>query len=169
MSKGQQLSIEFLVKFILAITLFGLGIVLMWSIFYGSKETFDISQQEFDRQIFALNCKPSEVVCVGTNNLGVSAGENILINLKIFNNHNEELKFKIEFELRNYEDRVVTSGGDLMPKIYSDELINPKSDKEYSVLFKTLKTLPKGDYVIRILVSPERLDPIPRRIYVKVE
>jgi len=174
MKKAQQLSINFLVKFILALVLFSLGLVLMWNIFHSSKDTLSISQQEFDKRIFALNCKPSETVCVGTNNLIISPGDNILIDIKVFNNNNDELYYDLDFSLMDETNNYVDDSDKalLLPNKYSDEAIGAKSSKDFDVMLKTSKHLPRGSYVVRILVSnnPSSTDDdVPKRIYVDVK
>ena len=171
--KSQAMSINFLVKFILAIVLFSLGVMLIWSIFNSGKDTLGVSQKEFDKRIFALNCDPSEVVCVGTNNLDISAGDNILIDVKVFNNGADNL-YDIYFSIRDENNNVIDEAElvSLMPNSYSSQLISAKSSKEFPVQLRTSKKLPKGAYVVRILVSnnPSSTDDdVPKRIYVEVK
>lgn len=171
MVKAQELSINFLVKFILAVVLFGLGTVLMWNIYFASTDTLDVSQQEFDRRIFALNCKPSETVCIGANNLDIASGESVLISVKIFNNHNEEHSYDVTMELRDSDNQPVpTTNYKILPTSYVAERISAKDSKELNILFKTDKRMAEGDYALRILVEPDssQMRDIPKRIYITI-
>lgn len=171
--KSQQISIHFLVVFILAVVMFGLGVMLIWRIFFSSSDVVNISQAEFDKKIFALNCKPSEVVCIGANKVEINPGESVMISLKIFNNHNAELSYDVSYELMDSSNELLSQEEEetfqLLPLRYSSEVIPAKQDKELDVLLKTSKRLPEGDYSLRIKVSPTSLDTdIYRRVHIEV-
>ena len=150
---AQQLSIQFLVRFILAIVVFGLGIALMWQIFFSSVDTQKISQDNFDQKIAALNCKPSEIICISGTDFEISSGEDVLIETKLSNLFSEDVTFDVFLEIRDSNNDEVPTGSDediqLLPKQYTDEVVEVRAEKELPFLIKTEKTLSDGPYVAR--------------------
>lgn len=157
--KSQDLSINFLVKFILAITMFGLGVALVWQIFFDSTETANISQGEFEKRIAALNCRPNEVVCISSTAFDVKAGESVLLDMKISNVFSDDLTFVSTIKILNstgteiFGQGIVSELIEVLPKIYPSEGIKAKNEKNLPFLIKTTKSLPKGMYVAHIEVT----------------
>ena len=158
--KAQDLSINFLVKFILAVVIFGLGVILMWNIFYDSTSTAELTQGAFDRRIAALNCNPNDLVCISSNRFALRAGENVLIEMKLQNSFNQELEFNIKMEIRNSNNSVVIGDGatiadhmTVLPLQYSNEVVEARSSKDFPFLVSTTRRAIKGMYVARIEIE----------------
>lgn len=171
MKKAQQLSINFLVKFILAVTLFGLGSVLIWNIFFSSTDTLEIVDEEFDKRIFALNCKPLETVCVGGTVVEIESGENLLFTVKVFNNHNNANSYDLGLDLYDSNgDKVTNNAEAIFSPPFKEFDIPAKDSLEMDFLLKTSKHLEEGEYAIRLVVNPDAVGmaDVPKRLYLTV-
>ena len=154
--KAQALSINFLVKFILAIVLFGLGVSFMWMIFNHGKDLADSPSRDFDEKLFALNCDGKSVICIGASSIDAKRGKSYLVDFEIFNNYNKDLNgVKVFVELRDTDDEFVGSlkGISILPS--KQELNVPGlSSTKGSFLVKVSKETPKIEtpYTIRMSV-----------------
>jgi hypothetical protein len=169
--RGQSLQINFLVKFILSIVIFSLGIILVWKIYSDGTSTINIPQTEIDRRIQALNCQPTELICIGADTLKTGGGKNILVDVTLFNNYNDNKNYVMTLQLRNATTDQPLDGEsvniELLPVLYQME-IRPKSKGEFSFIIKTSKTTPKGFYVVRVGVQPSGGTMITRRVNIEI-
>lgn len=154
--KSQGLQINFLVKFILSIVIFGLGVLFIWNIFDDSIATLLIPGQEIDKKIQALNCQPTEMVCVGASTIEISGGEIFLLDVRVFNNFASDVTYNSSVYLL-YANSTAYPSSDanisLQPKNFQIT-VKAKSSNDYSLILQTTKQAPKGEYSIQIKLEP---------------
>jgi len=90
-----ELSVNFLVTFIITIVVFGLGIILAKQIFSGSEGLADKTFEDLDKQIGSLVCSGNEKVCLSAKQRTIERGAFGVFGLTIQNVFNEEKIFII--------------------------------------------------------------------------
>jgi hypothetical protein len=174
--KAQTISINFLVKFILAIVMFGLGVTLLWNIYAQSTDTSDLLNSDLSSRIVDLNCKPTQVVCVSTSRVEIQAGETYIVDFEIHNNHGVKINYDIEALLEDPDSGAyITLEGDIVLRIPEDRFaLDGRSEKGFPIGIATTKKTPKGWYTLRVKISPvaksggTALSPVLRRIDIEV-
>ena len=155
--KAQQLSINFLIKFILAIVLFGMGFIFLKMIFSQSINMMEIPQNDIDDRIFALNCDSKQAICVGRNSLEMSPGELYVVDVKLYNNFNDDMDATAEmFLIDNSSDdatRAYPGKITIRPTYLENIFIPAKGNSEFSFAIILGKEAPEGSYAIRIFVD----------------
>jgi hypothetical protein len=176
--KSQSLSIEFLVKFILAIILFALGVILIWSIYTNGKDMMRAPETEISNRIFALNCNSKQDICIGANTLHMKPGDKTLVDVKLFNNLDVDLNVNANLQRinsSNVEDvsPIVVQNLIIKNTEYQNIIIPAKGDNQFSFAIILNKQMPRGAYVIKINMNREAggvtLDPKIKRINLYVE
>lgn len=158
--KSQGLPVNFLVKFILGFVIFGLGVIFIWSIFDDGVRSLMIPSQEIDKRIQALNCRPTEPLCVGTNTLNIRSGERILIDVKVFNNFDSPINYLSKVYIVDEGGTIISSpeapnaNMEVRPAQFPFT-VNPKSNYDYSLLLTTTRSVPRGAYSIRLILVPD--------------
>ena len=151
--KSQGMPINFLVKFILSIVIFGLGVVFLWQIYdQGTGLVPDPS-----RSIQALNCRPTEPLCIGTTSLTLSPGNSVAVEVKLFNNRDDDIVYsQILFELTNATgDPVDDSILYINPRRLQEFRVPAKGVNEYGILIYPSRTTPLGDYSLQMSLIPQ--------------
>ncbi|MGM5483576.1 MAG: hypothetical protein ACQER9_01515 [Nanobdellota archaeon] len=166
--KAQGLSVNFLVKFILAVTIFGMGVALMWAIYDNSTSTMKITQSEFDNRLFDLNCRSTETLCIASAKDNINSGDNILIGAKIYNNIDRTITGYIKADIYDKNSEVNSPEVKIMPE---DQEVNiePKGSKEFTFAVVTTKNAPKGKYIVNFELVRDNLGNIPGRYYFDVK
>jgi hypothetical protein len=153
--KSQQLSMDFLVKFILGIVLFAMGVALLWMIFGQARSLAETPQRDIDNRLFALNCDPRQPICVGASTLNMKPGDNYLVDVKLYNNYEHQLTAHALIQLVDEENPTIPTTKyqgniDLLPQQIPDIIIPAKGNTEFSILVALSKRAPLGSYAIRI-------------------
>jgi hypothetical protein len=166
--KSQGLPINFLVKFILAFVIFILGVTLLWTIFDQGKEmTIDPSQH-----IRALNCRPTEPICVGATSVNLGIRESVAIDVRVFNNRDEPVNYTVTVTRYNESGDPISDSNilDLRPGENLPPIQVPaRGSADFSVLVLAGRNAPKGAYSVRILLeSQDSLSNLRRRVNVFV-
>ncbi|MFW5747127.1 MAG: hypothetical protein ACOCWQ_06285 [Nanoarchaeota archaeon] len=84
-SRGIELSVNFLVGFVLAVTIFGMGIFLLYTIFGQAKDLHTLTQDEIDSQVSQMLCSAEEKVCISGNRLPRKPGSLAVFGIYIYN------------------------------------------------------------------------------------
>jgi len=174
--RSQAISINFLVKFILAIVMFGLGVTLLWNIYDQSTSTAQLVNTDLQSRIVDLNCKPAQVVCVSATRVQIAGGKNHIIDFEIHNAHGVTLTYRVDISLEdpaNNNADVLNAG--IMTVLVPERSfqILGRSSKGLPIGISTFKTTPKGWYTLRVEidplpVGPNDLPPIVRRIDIEI-
>lgn len=162
--RGIELSINFLVTFILAIVLFGLGILFAKNLFGGSNELVDVTQEQLDDAIERMFCNQNELVCLNLNSLTLARGDSHVFGVMVLNAL-PAADFHVDVTTTRFIDKdgnpVPPTGPPANPlDIFPDGLdFTLEKNKEERVGFRiaALPTNPKGKYIVDVLVK--RKDP----------
>ncbi len=97
--KGIQLSVNFIVTFILAIVLFGMGIMFARMIMGGGTELSEKTYDQFDKKIGELACSRGEHVCIAGNSKTIERESVDVFPVTIKNSLPDRLDFQMKVEL----------------------------------------------------------------------
>ncbi len=166
MSKGIELSMNFLVVIVLTLVIFGLSISFIMNIYEKAtgiqKKTFD----DLDKQIGYLRCG-TEQVCIGDKTKEIRRGEFSVFGIRILNVLGTRSRFKIY--VSSSPDNAQISGYsqhpiNLLPKETTDqdpvcgdgarcEDVDPDKSRDLGLGIDVDKATPKGLYVFDIYVK----------------
>ncbi|MFT4326914.1 MAG: hypothetical protein ACMXYK_05415, partial [Candidatus Woesearchaeota archaeon] len=152
--KAMELTINFLVTFIIGVVVFGLGIVMLWSIFNSSVDLMNLSHGSIDMRFPALNCNTSVDVCIGESIIELAPRDISLLEVKLFNNFDTEMQVNYTVELLYANNSRANEGGPAVGRFQiaperESFIINPKSNGEILTAIYLERNMPKGTYVIR--------------------
>lgn len=161
--KGIELSVNFLVTFILAVVLFAMGMVFARNLFTGSTEIVDISQDQLDAAIENMFCTNSEVVCVNMNAKTLPRNEEQIFGVTILNIFDPgDIRVTITSTKRIEKDNTITdlSGVPVTEnlEIFPDERTFPlakNKDERVGFMIRPRSTTPKGKYIVDVDVAYE--------------
>ena len=124
--KGIELSINFLVTLILAITIFSFGIIFARNLMGGAEELTSMTESDLDKRIGDLLCSGNERVCYGIRDLTIRRGDFDIFGVRILNvlNTADKNTFKLTVTRRGY-----------IPK--GQKTINPSPDVQLTVIPET--------------------------------
>jgi hypothetical protein len=88
--KAVELSINFLVMMIIALTIFAFGVRFVYKISAGAIELKDLTADELDAKVDDLLCSSSTKVCIGKDTQTVPRGEFKAYGIKILNVEDEQ-------------------------------------------------------------------------------
>ena len=106
--KGIELSINFIVVFILAITLFGFGIRFAYMLLGGAEDLTKVAEDELDERIEDILCPGDERVCLGTRTRTLRRGSHAVFGVRVLNVLNVE--GDVEFVANVELDGVILKG-----------------------------------------------------------
>lgn len=166
--KGIELSVNFLVTFIIAIVLFSMGIVFAKRLFGGAQDITQLSQEQLDKKIEELFCTGTELVCLNTNSRTIKRGDQYILGVNVVNGLPNSVNFKLDivnskaFDKENTPifDKLAsppqnpTPGQDL--DIFPDSkefIINPNQQERTGVMITTHSSNPPGRYIVDIVVQ----------------
>ncbi len=183
--KGMELSVNFIVTFILAIVLFGMGLIFARSIMTGGTELTEETYERFDQQIGQLVCSRGESICLSTDSRAIERGKVDVFPVTIKNQFPDEAVFKMAVSLV----RAFDSNNDPIPDtewdiglLYNEDefSLDPGDSDTVPVLVSPQKGTTAGKYSFNVNVqSRDPNDPSsvfeyypdekPRKFYVEVK
>ncbi len=110
--KAIELSVNFLVTFIIAIVIFSMGILFTRQLFGGGEELTDLTFQDLHAKIGDLLCGGGDPVCLSTKSLEIERGEYEVFGLTVKNVLPEKETFNVEVNLQvgyDQQDNKITS------------------------------------------------------------
>jgi len=153
------LSINFLVTFILAITIFGFGLILAKQIFSGSQGIADKTFEDLDKQIGSLTCSGSEKICFTAKQKRIERGAFAVFGLSVRNVFPDKRTFEVTIAQGLYidMDQMSTSPPDapvigLLPHSRTLVLDSKESDT-MGIGVEIPKDAPSGTYVLNIDIT----------------
>ena len=166
--RGIELSVNFLVGFVLAIVLFGLGISLLYTIFHQSEDIYELTQNEIDNRVIELLCNAKQRVCVSGNRVAQERGELAIYGIYIYNIYDQVEDFDVFVEAgiaydENKED--IENDLDLITR-HEEKRINPNEQDYIGIGVFVPKDAVSGTYIFNVNVAPLN---VKRKIYVSVE
>ncbi|MCX8147380.1 MAG: hypothetical protein N3D84_02845 [Candidatus Woesearchaeota archaeon] len=161
--KAIELSINFIVIFILSIILFGFGIYFARMIMGGGTELTEKTFEEFDKRIGELVCGRGESVCINANNKQIQRTKTDYFPVTVKNDLKETHRFMINVDLSriysNTNDLIYQKGTttpasnfvNIMPNSHEITLEAGESNT-IPILVQPLKEAVAGQYSFDVLV-----------------
>ena len=151
--KGFELSLSFIVTFIIAITIFIFGIRFIYNIASETTELEKITTDQLDNKLADLACESNDRVCIGIIKKTIARGDFDVFGLKIIN-INPTTMFKVEviptsaFDKNNEE---ITNNIDFK---YNDNVLEIETNEEKSlgIGFEVPKDAKSGTYIFDVIV-----------------
>ena len=144
--KAIELSVNFIVTFILAIVVFGMGIIFARNIMSGGTELTQQTYEKFDQQIGELTCSRGESICLSSSTKDIERGKVDAFPVTIKN----DLKEKTAFIMNVEPSRAYNSD--------NTEMTIPTGEWNIDFLYDDTEfTLEPGESrTIPVLVSPKK-------------
>jgi hypothetical protein len=166
--KAIELSVNFLVTFILAIVVFGAGMFILRGMIDGAGNSLELTQSDLDEKISQLSCSSKDAMCVSNNDAKVQRGKSIIFGVTINNYLSQETEFSIKI--------VKTSSDTTNPfPAVNDVVIDAKSSKTTAFGINVPKDTTPGQYSYVIRVDavnddgrPSEFAPISKRYNFRV-
>ncbi|MCX6707993.1 MAG: hypothetical protein NT001_07745 [Candidatus Woesearchaeota archaeon] len=144
--KAIELSVNFIVTFILAIVVFGMGIIFARNIMGGGTELTQQTYDKFDQQIGELTCSRGESICLSSSTKDIERGKIDAFPVTIKN----DLKDKTTFKMAVTTSRAYNNDNSEMDPPLTDWNIDfMYDDSEFSLDPGESRTIP-------VLVSPKK-------------
>ncbi|MBW2979814.1 hypothetical protein KY360_00175 [Candidatus Woesearchaeota archaeon] len=168
--KGIELSINFIVIFILAITVFGFGLRFAYMLLGGAEDLTKMAEDELDDRIEDIMCPGDERVCLGTRTRTLRKGNHAVFGVRVLNvlNVEGEVDFTVTAELEGVilkGEYTITAygvgaGGDplvvlpdtLLTTGRTDSLEN-NEEKKFGILVDVPRGASAGKHVITVTVT----------------
>lgn len=156
--KGIEMSVNFIVAFILAIVLFGMGIIIARMIMGGGTELTEETYRQFDQQVGELICSRGESICISVNNKAIKKDKVDVFPITVKNDLPEKLEFKMKVELaRAFKN----DNSEIPPDLWNiswmpdeqDFTLGPGESNTLPVLVKPEKWAYPGKYSFSVYIS----------------
>ena len=160
--KGIELSINFLVTLILAITIFSFGIIFARNLLGGASELTEMTDSDLDKRIGDLLCSGNERVCYGIRDKTIKRGEFDIFGVRILNILNQG---DVEFTITVSDTGLVAKGQkqiqdvstldhrlNILPKVRS-EIVANNEDESFGVGIEVPKNAMPGRYILDVSVT----------------
>jgi hypothetical protein len=172
-TKGIELSVNFLVGFVLAIVLFGLGVSLLYTIFNQSTSLHEITQDQINSQITALLCSAKEKVCIAGNRVPHERDTLAIYGVYIYNIYDTQGNFTVRVEpgiAVDQNENFINNTLDLITRTESKR-IPPNSQDDLGIGVFIPRNALAGTYVFDVYIIPtiQNAQMEKRKIYVNVE
>lgn len=158
MKKGIELSINFLVTIVIALTIFGFGVRFIYTLASEATELESLTTSELDKRIGDLLCESTDKVCIGKDKKVIRKGDFDVFGIKIIN-----IQDVTDFEIIISRPDIPGYTPNNNP-IFGDELKwNPKSrterlereeENEFGLGISVPKTAISGTYIFDVRVEP---------------
>lgn len=171
MKKGIELSMNFLVTVIIAITIFMFGIKFIYDLTSQATELEGLTTEQLDRRIGELLCESTDRVCIGIDKRLIPRGELGVFGIKIVNIRSGE-NFEISVTVTGYtnNNEPISTDPDVINKIdlkYRETIFIGRNEEETIGLgVGVMKDAKAGTYILDVKVFP--YDDILNKIYVEV-
>jgi hypothetical protein len=169
--KGVELSANFLVTIILAITIFVFGIMFARNLLGGAEDITKMTEEDIDAKMDELLCPGDERVCFGVRTKAADRGELLIFGIRVLNVLDQPKEFTVEVEATGAilkGERAITTIPNLdkfnsvepiavLPKVRT-ETIEPNEDKKFGVGIQPAKNAPPGKYILNAYVRCPECD-----------
>lgn len=157
MKKGIELSINFLVTIVIALTIFGFGVKFIYNLASEATELESLTTSELDKRIGDLLCESTDKICIGKDKKIIRKGDFDIFGIKLINIR-DVTNFKITIKRPNPSGYTPSNN-----PIFGDELKwNPESrterlereeERELGLGISIPKTAISGTYIFDVNVS----------------
>lgn len=154
--KGIELTVNFLVTFILAIVIFGLGIILLRGMIGDSESSLEQISGNIDDRIIQLACSSRDRVCISNNEQTVDKGEPVYFGVHINNYLQQKSTFKVTIITPPdaYQGSTKLTAIRTEPLFATEEIIVPakqQSDEGFAIVVP--KETLSGQYFYKVRVE----------------
>lgn len=158
--KGIELSINFLVTLILAITIFSFGIIFARNLIGGASELTELTDSDLDKRIGELLCSGNERVCYGIRDKTIRRGEFDIFGVRILNVLNQG---DVEFTITVSDTGIIPKGKkviqdvpdprlNILPRTRTETIAN-NEDESFGIGIEVPKNAAPGRYILDIAVT----------------
>lgn len=156
--KGFELSVNFIVTFILAIVLFGMGIIFARMIVGGGTELTEETYAQFDKQIGDLVCSRGESICVSVGNKEIDRQKVDVFPITVKNEFPYKAEFRMTVEIARAFDKnnnnIAETSWDISLLYNEDEFSLDAGDSEtLPILVRPEEDTASGRYSFNIWVE----------------
>ena len=169
--KGIELSANFLVTIILAITIFVFGNMFARNLLGGSEDITKMTEEDLDAKMDELMCPGDERVCFGVRSKSADRGELLIFGVRVLNILDESKEFTVEVDatgaiLKGESEITPIPNLDIFKSVgplavlprSRTELIEPNEDKKFGVGIQPAKNAPPGKYILDVYVRCPECD-----------
>ncbi|MAE43054.1 hypothetical protein CMO93_04735 [Candidatus Woesearchaeota archaeon] len=156
MKKGIELSLNFLVTIIIALTIFGFGIRFISNLASQATELEGLTIEQLDKRIGELLCESTERVCIGVDKRIIPRGKFDIFGIRIINIQNTK-DFDIIIErpdIPGYtkkNEEILSDELDWKPKTRTIRL-ERNEEKEIGIGVRVPKDARSGTYIFDVRV-----------------
>lgn len=183
MAKGIELSVNFLVMFILAIVTFGLGLTFLYNIYGQTQEFSNITKEQIDGQIHDLLCTSADKICISGNHQQIRRNEYGVFGMHAYNYFvpPEHVHYTAMVSFENVYDKdnaPITLLDEQRPRVIGGGestigLIAAGKQGKTGIGISVPKTTPSGNYVFNVDITALDQNNLPKatfrqKIYFKV-
>jgi hypothetical protein len=178
--KAIELSVNFLVTFILAIVVFGAGMFILRGMINNAESTLDLTQKDLDARINQLSCSSKEAMCLSNNDASTQRGKAIIFGVTINNYLTQATKFKITTQQitgigKDGQEINIALDENQRPNLFPKETsteVEAKSSQTTAMGINVPKATIPGTYSFVVKVEPEEQNtgfaPVSKRLTFKV-
>lgn len=163
--KAMELSVNFIVTFILAIVVFGMGIMFARNIMSGGTELTQQTYEKFNQNIDELVCSRGESICLSSSTKDIERGKIDSFSVAIKNDLKDRTTFKMEVTpSRAYNsdntEMTLSTGGWNIDFMYdeSEFSLEPGESRTIPVLVSPKRSAITGKYSYNAVFSYEQID-----------
>ena len=167
-----QLSVNFLVMFVLGIIMFGLAMSFLYLIFGQAQDLNQMTRDDIENRVTELQCQARDVVCISGNREEYNAGETAFVGVFIYNIYDEEQKYSLEITKGAAVDRQKEPITDEETKaIISAKNITIQSNQQdkVGVAIELPTDTPQGTYSYSLHVHAGSKSTEKKKIYLTVK
>lgn len=156
MKKGIELSLNFLVTIIIALTIFMFGLRFIYNLASEATELESMTIDELDNKIGQLLCEGTDRVCIGIDKKTIQKGKFDVFGIKV-TNINPESNFEMLISPAGY----IKDNGPIMPvepgklkiKYRQDFFIERNGEESLGVGIEVTKGAESGTYILDVEVK----------------
>lgn len=156
--KGIELSLNFLVTIIIALTIFMFGIGFIYNLASEAQGLEEVSIDSLDRRIGSLLCDGTDRVCIGMDRQTIERGEFGIFGLKITNVNADEESFDIIVEPSGFTQNngpiEPVTGDQITTKYRSNVVLERNKQEEMGIGVQVSKDARTGTYILDVRVEP---------------
>jgi hypothetical protein len=171
MKKGIELSLNFLVTVIIAITIFMFGIKFIYDLTSQATELEGLTTEDLDKRIGELLCESTQRVCIGLNKKEIRRGKLDVFGIKIINIDSEK-NFEISANVVGYtlNNNPISTDPDVLNKIdlkyRTTVFLGRNAEETIGLGVEVMKDAKAGTYILDVIITP--YDDVLNKIYVEV-
>ena len=161
--KAIQISINFIVILVIALFVFGLSVYFLKSVFFTSKQTFEQTSEQLDKQMINLACG-NRHVCLSATRFKIPRAKDDIFGVNVYNSNANKIIVRISVDADSSTVTSVSGGKkpsdhlnilfgkdvDNVGNKYWEFALDPEQRKSIGILIRTRKNADPGEYVLNV-------------------